>query len=105
MPKDENNSPLSLFLIAMCDHTTKISHAFDSLKPTLKVSGDPSFLTVFYIMLPGGGCNGWNSSNHLGPQGSEAQPRDDGSMYQRKTELLKELGELLYHLSSADIWI
>ena len=56
-------------------------------------------------MLPGGGCNGWNSSNHLGPQGSEAQPRDDGSMYQRKTELLKELGELLYHLSSADIWI
>ena len=65
----------------MCGQMTKISHAMDSLKPTLKVSGDLSFLTIFDITLPGGGRNDWNSSNHLGSQGSEAQPRDDGSTY------------------------
>ena len=90
----------------MCAQMTKISHAFDSLKLTLKVSADLSFLTIFFnIMLPGGGCNGWNSSNQLGSQRSEAQPRDDGSMYQRKTEFLKEMGELLYQHRTVDMQI
>lgn len=56
-------------------------------------------------MLPGDGCNGWNSSNQLGSQGSEAQPRDDGSIYQRKTEFLKEMGELLYQHRTVDMQI
>lgn len=56
-------------------------------------------------MLPGGGCDGWSSSNHLRSQRLEAQPRDDGSVSQKETGFLKELGELLYQHWTADIWI
>lgn len=34
----------------MCDQMTKISHTFDALKLTLKVSADLSFLTIFFIL-------------------------------------------------------
>lgn len=49
-------------------------------------------------MLPGGGCDGWSSCNHLRSQGLEKmmEPRDDGAVSQKKTGCLKEFGELLY---------
>ena len=78
----------------MCGHMTKSRDACDFCKITLKVSGELSFLTLFRIMVPGIGYDGWSLSKRIGSQGLQAQPGEEEAVSLKKW-VLKEFGAAL----------